>query len=359
MIWASDFEEITATSGGGKGGSPQPKTTEYSYSVNVAVALCEGEIIRVGRVWADGEEIAPSDLNMTVYTGSADQQPDPLMEAIEGTGKVLAYRGTAYVVMEALSLQKFGNRVPQFGFEVIRSEQRGAPGSSHALSYGIEGVALIPGTGEYALATTPVSYEGENKARWSANINTPSGKTDFTTSLEALDEELPELKAASLVVSWFGSDLRVGECTVQPKIENPDIDGDEMPWRVAGLSRRAAEVIARGADNRPIYGGTPADASVIEAIQAMNAAGKAVMFYPFILMDQLQGNTLPDPYTGEEGQPALPWRGRITLDQAPGREDSSDTTPAAAAEVAAFFGTVTAADFTVQNGTVSYSGPQE
>ncbi len=359
VIWASDFEEVATTSGGGKGGSPEPRTTAYSYSVHLAIALCEGEITSVGRIWADGEEIAPDDLNMRVYTGSAAQPPDPLIEAIEGAGMVPAYRGTAYVVMEALALQRFGNRVPQFSFEVIRPEQRGAPDASHALSYGVEGVALIPGTGEYSLATTPVSYEGDDQARWSANINSPSGKTDFLTSLDALTEELPELKAASLVVSWFGSDLRVGECAVRPKVEDPEIDGDEMPWRVAGLARTSAGVIARGADSRPIYGGTPADASVIEAIQAMNAEGKAVMFYPFILMDQHEGNDLPNPYTGQAGQPALPWRGRITTALAPGREGSTDATPAAADEVATFFGTVTAADFTVADGIVSYTGPEE
>jgi len=359
VIWASDFEEISSTSGGGKGGRAQPQTTEYSYRVNVAIALCEGEIIRVGRIWADGEEIAPDDLNMTVYPGNATQQPDPLMEAVEGPGMVPAYRGTAYVVMEALALQRFGNRVPQFSFEVIRPEQRGAAGASHALSYGVEAVALIPGTGEYSLATTPVSYRGDNQARWSANINSPSGKTDFLTSMQALEEELPELKSTSLVVSWFGSDLRAGECRVRPMVEDAQIDGEEMPWRVAGTARGIADVIARGADERPIYGGTPADAAVIEAIQSMNAAGQAVMFYPFILMDQLEGNTLPNPYTGEEGQPALPWRGRITTALAPGQPGTTDATPAAAAEVAAFFGTVQASDFMVQNGVVTYSGPQE
>ncbi len=359
VIWASDFSEVTTTSGGGKGGSSQAKTTEYSYSVNVAIALCEGEITRVGRIWADGEEISSNDLNITVYSGSTDQQPDPLMEAIEGAGMVPAYRGTAYVVIEALALEQFGNRIPQFSFEVLRPEQRDAPDASHALSYGVEGVALIPGTGEYALATTPVNYGSENEARWSANINSPSGKTDFTTSLEALDEELPELKAASLVVSWFGSDLRASACAVQPKIEDPEIEGEEMPWVVSGVDRGSAQAIEIGADGRPIYGGTPADEAVIEAIQAMNEAGKAVMFYPFILMDQLDGNTLPNPYTGEDGQPALPWRGRITLDLAPGIAGSIDGTAAAANDVATFFGTVTASDFTVQDGEVIYSGPQE
>ena len=358
VIWATDFQEVTNVSGGGKGSKPSPKTTEYSYSVSVAIALCEGEITSVGRIWADGEEVAPDDLNMRVYIGSLDQLPDPGMEAVEGAGQVPAYRGTAYVVMEDLPLAQFGNRVPQFSFEVIRPEQRGAPGAAHALSYGIQGVALIPGTGEYGLATTPVHYVEGQGARWSANATTPAGKTDFAVSLENMTEELPNLEGASLVVSWFGNDLRCGACTIRPKVEDAVIEGENMPWRVSGLTRSTAQVIVEEA-GRPIYGGTPTDASVVEAIQAMNAAGKAVMFYPFILMDQISDNTLPDPYSDAETQAHLPWRGRITLSEVPGRAGSPDGTTAADMEVAAFFGTATAADFSISNGVVSYAGPEE
>ncbi len=358
VIWASDFQETVNVSGGGKGSKPKPKTTEYSYSVSVAIALCEGEITSVGRIWADGEEVAPDDLNMRVYVGSADQLPDPVIEAIEGAGEVPAYRGTAYVVMEDLPLAQFGNRVPQFSFEVIRPEQRGAAGAEYAPSHGVQGVALIPGTGEYGLATTPVHYVKKGGARWSANATTPAGKTDFALSLENMTEELPNLEAASLVVSWFGDDLRCGACTIRPKVEDAVIEGENMPWRVSGLTRSTAQVIVEE-NGRPIYGGTPTDASVIEAIQAMNDAGKAVMFYPFILMDQLGGNTLPDPYSDAETQAHLPWRGRITLSKAPGQPGSPDGSAAAEAEVAAFFGTVTAADFSISRGKVTYSGPDE
>ena len=358
VIWASQFQEEVNVSGGGKGGPPKPQTTSYSYSVSLAIALCEGEITSVGRIWADGEEVAPDDLNMRVYTGSRDQQPDPTIAAIEGADQVPAYRGTAYVVFENLSLAAFGNRVPQFSFEVMRPEQPDAPGWEHAPAFGVQGVALIPGTGEYSLATTPVHYSNGPGANWSANINTPAGKTDFSVALESLTEELPRLEAASLVVSWFGSDLRCGECRLRPKVEDPVIEGENMPWRVSGLTRGEAEVIVQ-IDERPIYGGTPADAAVIEAIQALNNAGKAVMFYPFILMDQTEGNELRDPYSDATSQPALPWRGRITLSDAPGRPGSPDGTGAAEAEVAAFFGTVKAADFTVADGSVSYSGPAE
>jgi hypothetical protein len=357
VIWASDFREAATVTGGGKGAPPAPQTTSYSYSVSLAVALCEGEILRVGRIWADGEEVAPDDLNLRVYLGSDDQLPDPVMEAVEGAGAVPAYRGTAYVVIEDLALAPFGNRVPQFSFEVLRAEQPGQD-RDRSPSYGVQGVALIPGTGEYGLATTPVNYVEGPGARWSANVNTPAGKTDFAVSVETLGEELPALEAVSLVVSWFGDDLRCGSCMVRPKVEDAVIEGENMPWRVSGLGRGAAEVIAE-AEGRPIYGGTPADASVVESIRALNAAGKAVMFYPFILMDQLAGNTLPDPHSDAESQPHMPWRGRITLSQAPGRPGSPDGTVAAEAEVDAFFGTVTAADFTVGDGVVTYSGPAE
>ena len=217
---------------------------------------------------------------------------------------------------------------------------------------------MIPGTGEYALAVTPVTVNAEDGETRSANVSTPAGKSDFSVSLETLTEELPNLQAAALVGSWVGSDLRCSECRVQPKVESAEYGGQNMPWSVAGVSRSGAEVIAQNG-GRPIYGGTPTDRSVIEAIQAMRAAQKAVMFYPFILMDQQDGNSLPDPYSEATTQPALPWRGRITLSKAPGQAGSPDGTAAAEAEVDAFFGTVTAADFVVNGETVSYSGPQE
>ena len=69
------------------------------------------------------------------------------------------------------------------------------------------------------------------------------------------------------------------------------------------------------------------------------ARGQAVMFYPFILMEQMSANGLPDPYGAAMDQPVLPWRGRITTSAAPGLPGSPDGTAAAEAEVATFFGT--------------------
>ncbi|SNS42708.1 baseplate multidomain protein megatron [Tropicimonas sediminicola] len=360
VIWSSKFREKSKTSTvGGKGGGGGTTTKSYRYSVSLAVALCEGEILRVGRIWADGVELDRDGLNMRVYSGTEDQLPDPKIEAVEGTENAPAYRGLAYVVFEDLQLDAFGNRVPQFSFEVIRAtDSAHVREEARSLSEMIGAVAMIPGTGEYALATTPVEYSNGIGWKTSANVNSPSGKTDFATSLEHLTEELPKCGSVSLVVSWFGDDLRCGSCRIRPKVEQTEVDGNRMPWRVSGLPRADAGTVPKQ-DGRAVYGGTPTDQSVIEAIRALKAAGREVLFYPFILMEQMEGNALPDPWTGGTGQSVLPWRGRITTSLAPGLPGSPDQTAVATDEVLEFFGEATVTDFAPGSSTVDMIGPQE
>ena len=45
-----------------------------------------------------------------------------------------------------------------------------------------------------------------------------------------------------------------------------------------------------------------------------------MVLYPFVMMDMPAGNALPDP-TAAAGQPAYPWRGRITCHPAPALPD--------------------------------------
>ena len=358
VIWASDFREIPGQTRrvGGKFG--QRVTDAPSYTVSLAIALCDGQIDGVGRIWAEGVEIDRDAVVLRIHTGAEDQLPDPAIEAIEGQGQVPAYRGTAYVVFEDLDLTPWGNRIPSFSFEVIRAAR--AEGQT-TLQEAVRAVAWLPGSGEYALASETVTLpQGDALGAAGAttapvNRNSPSGQTDLLTSLGALQAELPNVGSGLLISSWFGSDLRVGDCVIEPKVEFADRDSTEQPWSVSGRSRATAPEIAR-LNGAPVYGGTPSDASIIQAIQAMDEAGQSVVFYPFILMEQLAGNNLPDPYGGDE-QPPLPWRGRITLSLAPGQPGSPDGTAAAAAEVADFFGTVTPAHFTIGDGTVTYTGP--
>src|SRR5581483_5192900 len=59
IIWATEFKEHSSTQsgGGGKGGGSGASVTEYSYSLSFAIALCEGEVTRIGRVWANGNPL--------------------------------------------------------------------------------------------------------------------------------------------------------------------------------------------------------------------------------------------------------------------------------------------------------------
>lgn len=363
IIWASRFKEVatTTSSGGGKGGGPSNTTTNFSYTVSIAQALCEGEALAIGRIWADGTEIDPGSLTIRFYPGSQTQLPDPRISAIEGADRAPAYRGTAYVVIEDMNLTAFGNRVPQLNFEVIRPANLPAT-ASHLLPHpdlarSLPGVCMFPGTGEYALATTPVNYSfGPGQMR-SANVHMIGDRTDFTRSLEHLRDEVPGAAGVSLITTWFGDDLRCGMCSIRPKVEQAAVDGVEMPWRVSGLTRSSAQVLPT-LDGGPVYGGTPADAAVIQAITALHAEGRVITFYPFMLMQQLAGNALPDPYGGAE-QAVLPWRGRITGSLAPGQPGTPDRTAAIDAQIAAFFGTATAGHFGQSGQDVTYSGPAE
>ena len=360
VIWTTRYlETVRNTTQGGKATGGQ-RVREFSYSVSLAVGLCEGPIERVGRIWADGQLLDLTGVNFRVYRGTEDQLPDPKIEAVEGAGNVPAYRGLAYVVFEDLPVGAFGNRVPQLNFEVFRNASANVVGveAGEPLPELIKAVCLSPGTGEFALDPEPSRIAFPAGGGRYANINNTAGVPDFQASLDQLDLELPAVEQVSLVVSWFGDDLRVGNCRVEPRIEERNRVAVPASWSAAGLTSQTAPLVSRTSDDRPNFGGTPDDGSIIRSISAMNARGKNVTLYPFLLMDIPAGNSLPDPY-GRVEQPPFPWRGRITLDVAPNLPGSSDQTIAAHAQVDAFFGTASASDFAVNDGTVTYSGPEE
>jgi hypothetical protein len=297
LIWSSRFlESVSTESVGGKGGRRgQQSVRTYGYSISLAVALCEGEILRVGRIWADGQPLAQDGVTWRLHKGSEDQLPDPLIAAVEGPENAPAYRGTAYVVFEDLDLGPFGNRIPQLNFEVFRRPKVESPTVPRSPALDIRGVALVPGTGEYALAAEPVTVERGRGDTIVANVHNDRGIPDLVASLDQLEVELPNCEAVSLVVSWFTDDLRIAECSLYPAVEQSSQDGDPLPWTVSGVGRSAARVVSR-LDGRPVFGGTPSDASVVQAIGHLRASGKAVMFYPFILADILAGNGRDDPW---------------------------------------------------------------
>lgn len=255
LIWGSELiEEKRDIEAGGKGGGQS--VTEYVYFVDLAIAVCEGEIDSFQKIWADGKLIydadpdfnetsnllsvedagkygigaeymmkihstaAGPDLSLlisgkdvvvsgfangnnngtyrcssseslgsggsdvylhrtnaptveaagasatlyqdkdvfdaetvgefTFYTGSTTQTADSLIESHEGAGEVPAFRNIAYVVMNRLALQDFGNRIPQFSFLIKKD-------ATKTIASAIESILSRAGLDASQYDTTAVS----------------------------------------------------------------------------------------------------------------------------------------------------------------------------------------------------------
>lgn len=159
VIWSTDLRETARTEEAqtGKGGSG-PTVTTYTYDVDFAVALCEGPISGVRRIWlneslvydvGDDADIATLRTSyrslgdsIRVYVGSETQLPDAAIEADKGVGNVPAYRGTAYIVFERLQLEPYGNRVPNVTAEVVLGAS--TPGARLITTAAITSVSPTP-----------------------------------------------------------------------------------------------------------------------------------------------------------------------------------------------------------------------
>jgi hypothetical protein len=321
IIWATELEELAAETSGAKGTAPAEGSEIVA---SFAVGLCEGEVHRLGRIWADGQLLETEGLTLRFYRGTETQGADSLIEAKQGADAAPAYRGLCYLVFERLPLAEFGNRIPNITVELCRVVGELEPK--------IRSVTVIPGATEFGydpvarVRVTGFGATAHENAHGSALLS------DWTLSIDELAALCPNLEHVSLVVSWFGDDLRCGECSIRPKVEAANRAVQGASWSVAGLTRATAEVVSQHAGG-PAYGGTPSDASVLAAIADLKARGLAVTLYPMVLMDIPSGNPM--------GQPAYPWRGRIGCDPAAGTVGSPEGTAALNAQVAAFVGSST------------------
>jgi hypothetical protein len=145
VIWATDLVEQRSASGGGKG---RPKTINYTYAANFAVALSARRLRAIHRIWADGKLLrgAGGDFKAATgfrfHDGDEDQDADPLIASAEGVGQAPAFRGVAYAVFEGLQLEDYGNRIPSLTFEV---EADAAPVAIGAIAEELSAGAVAAG----------------------------------------------------------------------------------------------------------------------------------------------------------------------------------------------------------------------
>nr|DAS16749.1 MAG TPA: tail protein [Caudoviricetes sp.] len=123
LIWYGDFvtiENKTTTQQGGKGGGGVKQVDiAYTYEAAVMLALCEGEIQGVGRIWRDKEKFdSLAQLRLTLMRGGDEQPLWTHLAQAKHTDQALNYSGTAYLCSPNYELTKSA-QIYQHNFEVI------------------------------------------------------------------------------------------------------------------------------------------------------------------------------------------------------------------------------------------------
>nr|DAX52233.1 MAG TPA: tail protein [Caudoviricetes sp.] len=117
-----DYDDFTAhqhksTTKAGKGGGAKHTNITYTYSVAAAIALCEGPIAGISKVWRDKEvyQYPNEKIELTLFNGEIAQAPWPYMLS-KHPEKALPYSGLAYMA-GVVDLGERGS-LPQYNFEV-------------------------------------------------------------------------------------------------------------------------------------------------------------------------------------------------------------------------------------------------
>ncbi len=122
VIWYNNFRAIQqgSSSGGGKGlFNSNGNSSQYDYTADVMMALCEGPIFGINQIWRGQSIYTLSSLGLTLFSGTTPQEVWPYLGSevalggvyeqvgillgsvftpTEVTGQIaLAYQGTAYV----------------------------------------------------------------------------------------------------------------------------------------------------------------------------------------------------------------------------------------------------------------------
>ena len=101
LLWFANFRAVPGSSGkgiGGKGGlfgGGASSASNYTYTADLIMGLCEGPISSVGYVWKDLSVYFAAELGLGTVNGYTPQSPVPYVAALYPE-YALGYQGTAY-----------------------------------------------------------------------------------------------------------------------------------------------------------------------------------------------------------------------------------------------------------------------
>ena len=116
-----DYDDFTAdphttSTHAGKGGGTTMENTTYTYSAGVIMALCEGPIVSVNRIWRDKKIGTLAGYGFTLLTGTRPQSPWSVWST-KHPSKALGYSGVAQACHAAIPLGS-GGTMQNHTFEV-------------------------------------------------------------------------------------------------------------------------------------------------------------------------------------------------------------------------------------------------
>jgi hypothetical protein len=120
VIYYSNFQQHGAgdKGSGGKGGLfGDGGSTETTYSADIMLALCEGPIAGIGRIWRDESVYTLAGLGLTLFDGATPQAVWGYLAA-SNPSEAVAYWGTAYVCAASYNLGTSAT-IGNHNFEVI------------------------------------------------------------------------------------------------------------------------------------------------------------------------------------------------------------------------------------------------
>jgi hypothetical protein len=186
------------------------------------------------------------------------------------------------MVFEDLPLDAFGARLPNLSFEVLGA---GATESDEPqLEQLVQGVCLIPASGEFAYATEPVFREVREGEERAENVHTSRAFTNLDAALDDLEARLPKVTSVALVTSWFGMICAVTSARSGPGSRRASKPPGRWTGRWQGSIGRARIWCPRQTARRSMAARRLTRRSSL-AIRALKQRGYQVTLYPFILMD--------------------------------------------------------------------------
>ena len=322
VIWSSRFlESVNAQEVGGKGGGGAT-VREYSYSVSLAIALCEGEVARIGRIWADGQAVDQSGLTLRLHPGVRGPAARPADRGDRGRAR------RPIAAPPTWSSRTSTSRRTATAFRSSTSRCSGAGGGRCRVRRGRRRSTSAAWRWFPAPASTrwrpSRCTSGAARATARSSTSTTTGACRISSaSLDQLAAELPNVE-----LGVAGRDLVRRRPALRPlhaAAEGRAGRGGRRADALGGLrarTRRGARWSAGSTGGRCSAGRRRTRRCCRRSRGC--ASGQAVMFYPFILMDIQAGQRARRSLdAARRTSRAVPWRGRITLAEAPGRAGST------------------------------------